>query len=340
MGKVRILLLKPTGDDSAPEDQSLGAYLAATQGPTRDQVDLEQDSFQRGAMDHLEKVLRQWADKISGVVGATNVPESKKLGEMAEELNLLCFVSNNNPEVWQHRSHIFHIGVPTTMIGSGIAEGLLRDVGFSRVYLLHDSTEFQRSLASATARSLEKCGVKVRSQLGSLRDWLDDVRSWKPDLLYLVYSNESPALPLAQSLRRSLPEMPLLVGMSLLRHTFLSSLGEVAEGVLCVDIFQRRVPQREQEKIFMSALRQAGVRIHTANHGFGWDAMILCGKALSKVNGTVSSAIQYLESGINLEGATGYYRFGRENHNGRVAFSPILLSRVHNDLVEPYAAAR
>lgn len=336
MEKVHILLLRPTGDRPAAEDQCGGAFLVATQGFHRDQMILEQDSFQQDELDDLEKTVRRWAGKVSGVVGATNVLESTRLGELAEQLDLLCFVSNNNPAVWQQRSHVFHIGVPTAMISKALAERLVRDGGVKRICLLHDTTDFQSHLASTTASSLKDEGAEICSEPGSVGDWLDHVQLWKPDLLYLVYSNESLALPLAQSLRRVLPNTLLLVGMSLLRYTFFASLGEAAEGLLLVDIFHRGAPQREQEKIFTRALNDAEVPIPTANHGFGWDAMTLCGLALTQAHGDLSAAIQYMESGVYLEGATGFYRFSTENHNGRATFNPILLSRLKNGRVETY----
>lgn len=332
----RILLLTPTGNHSASEDQACGALLAAAQEACRNLLVLEQDSFRRGEPDELEKTVVRWGDKVSGVVGSTNVLESMRLGEIAEKLHLLCLVSNNNPAVWQGRSHIFHIGIPTPMIAAGVAESLLRDVGVRRIYVLYDETEFQSFLAKTTAELLQSGGAAVHCQPGSKGFSLSHLQSWKPDLLYLAYSNEALALPLARRLRRAFPNLPLLVGMSLLRETFLASLGELAEGLILVDLFHRGRPQREQQRILMEALQRAGIKIPTANHGFGWDAMNLCALALAEAEGPASSAVKYLESEIQLEGATGYFHFNPRDHNGRATFNLMTLSHVKNGRVEIY----
>lgn len=340
MEKTPILLLQPTGNHSSLADQFFGARLAASWGAACERIVLEQDSFRHGDLNDLERSLCRWSSKVSGVVGVTSVPESNRLGELTEELNLLCFVSNNNPAVWQHRSSIFHIGVPTAMTSAAVAERLLKDLDAKRFYLLYDNTEFQRHVASSTEMFLKSQGAEVRPRPGDQDDWLDDVRWWKPDLLYLVHSNEDQALPLVKSLRRVLPNMFLLMGRSLLRHSFLSSLGEQAEGLLLVDLYHRGAPQREQERILMRALDQAEVKIPTANHGFGWDAMTLCGLALADRKGDPSSASKYLESGVYLEGATGCYRFSPEDHNGRATFNPTILSRLRNSKVEMFSGSR
>src|SRR5262245_49720497 len=98
-----ILLLRSESDDPSPIDQSLGARLAAQTPANNQRISVMEAVFQRGNHGDLEMKLGQWRDKVSGVVGATNVPESTRIGELAEEMNLVCFVANNNPVVWQRR---------------------------------------------------------------------------------------------------------------------------------------------------------------------------------------------------------------------------------------------
>ena len=291
-------------------------------GTAREQIALQQDSFHQGDLDDLERTLRRWIGKVSGVVGATSLTESTRLGKLAQQLNLLCFVSNNNPAVWQHRSHIFHIGVPIAMTSAAVAQRLLHDLKVKRVYILHDRTEFQKQVARTTESSLKRGGAEVYSSPGSQIDWHDSVLSWKPDVVYLAYSEEHLAVRMTEGLRRALPNVPLLVGRILLRRTFFVSLGDAAEGLFLVDIFHRGVPQTYEEAMFTRVLSQAGVELPTANHGFGWDAMTLCGLALAKAEGEPSSAIRYLESGVDFEGASGNYRFSAEDHIGRRVFNP------------------
>lgn len=336
MSKARILLLQPSGEDPSPLDQSLGAYLAATKGHDRETIDLERDGFQHGNLNDLEKTLKRWAGEVAGVIGATNVAESTCLGKLADELKILCFVSNNNPSVWQNRRSIFHIGVPTEMTSADIANQLLRDVGTKRVYILYDPTDFQSHVAAQTESFLKRGGAEVRSTPGSQSDWLDDVRLWKPDLLYLVYSGEEGARPRVISLREALPGLRLLLGRSLLRETFFQPLHEIAEGLLFVDMYHRGLPRTDEEAHFVGTLSQAGISVATSNHGFGWDAMTLCAHALSESDGDANSAVEYLESGVGLSGATGRYRFSAKDHNGRQAFHPTTLSVLRSGRTEPY----
>lgn len=336
MSKARILLLQPSGEDPSPLDQSLGAHLAATKGHGREMINLERDGFQHGDLNDLEKTLKRWAGQIAGVVGATNVAESTCLGKLADELKILCFVSNNNPSVWQKRRSIFHIGVPTAMTSADVATQLLGNVGTKRVYLLYDPTEFQSRVATQTESFLKRGGVEVRSTPGSQSDWLDDVRLWKPDLLYLVYSEEGRARPSVVSLRDVLPDLRLLLGRSLLRETFIQSLGKTAEGLLFVDMYHRGLPRTDAEAHFVGTLSQAGISVATSNHGFGWDAMTLCNHALSESDGDANSAVEYLESGVELSGATGRYCFSAKDHNGRQAFRPTTLSILRSGRTEPY----
>ncbi|NIO11075.1 MAG: ABC transporter substrate-binding protein [Deltaproteobacteria bacterium] len=335
MNPVEILLLRPVGDQPSPVDQSLGARLAAADNVLRETVVLQQDSFQDGDLSDLEKRLEPWAGKVRGVVGATGVSESNKLGRLAEQWGLLCFVANNNPSVWEGRSHIFHIGVPTSLTTQAVAENLVQGLGAKKVYLLHDDTEFQSLVAARTGGFLEEAKVAVRSQTGREDGWVDDVRSWSPDVLYLIYSEERLAAPMVRSLRSAVKDLPILLGRSLIRRSFFSALGEFANGLLLVDIFSRGAPRNEMEKRFGSMLTGQGVNLPTANHGFGWDAMTLCGRALAQANGEPKSAIDYLEAGVRLEGVTGSYRFSRNDHNGRSDFNPTVLSRVDGDKVSP-----
>ena len=52
-------------------DQSLGARLAATEGPARQGIIVEHQRFERGNLDDLENAMRSWAGKVSGVVVAS-----------------------------------------------------------------------------------------------------------------------------------------------------------------------------------------------------------------------------------------------------------------------------
>jgi ABC-type branched-subunit amino acid transport system substrate-binding protein len=336
MSKVRILLLKPIEESPSPTDQSLGAYLAATEGPQRENISLEQETFRHGDLNDLAAAVKRREGKIEGIVGATNVPESTRLGELSEELKFLCFVSNNNPSVWQKRRTVFHIGVPTRMTSAAVAEQLLHKAAARRIYLLHDETEFQKRVADNTASFLTDAGAEVRSTPATRPEWLDDLRSWTPELIYLVLSDEERALPLVRSLRAVFPRLPLLLGRSLLRRSFIDAAGKEDDALLFVDMFQRGAPRSGEESSFVKALAKAGVSPPTANHGFGWDAMTLCADALARSNGHLSAAIEYLESGAELAGAAGRYQFNREDHNGRQPFNPTVLSALRAGQVVAY----
>lgn len=327
MSKVRILLLKPSGESPSPTDQSLGAYLAATEGPHHGEISLERETFRHGDLNDLTVTLKRWDGRIDGVVGTTNVPESTALGELCEQLKLLCFVSNNNPSVWQGRRAIFHIGVPTRLTSAAVADQLLRQIKARRIYLLHDETEFQKRVADHTASFLAGAGAEVRSTQINQPGWLDRLRAWKPQLIYLVLSDEERALPLVRSVCAVFPRLPLLLGRSLLRRSFIDAVGsDSTDGLLFVDMFQRGAPRCEQEALFAKVLAKAGVSLPTANHGFGWDAMTLCAGALARSDGNVSGAIDCLESGGEFACATGRYKFNPEDHNGRQPFNPTVLS--------------
>lgn len=334
MKRLRLLLIRPEGSEPSPADQSLGARLAALHGPGHGLVDLEEDSFGRGDLGYLEKGLHHWVGRISGIVGATNVPESARLSEIAEKINVLCFVSNNNVSVWQGRRQVFHIGQPTPQTATAVAQ-LLQRAGLGRVFLLYDESEFQARVAANMVGALDKCGIRANLKAGSESGWLDEARRWKPQVFYLIYSEENRALPIAKLFRSEEPRIPLLFGRSLLRSSFIVSLGAAAEGVLFVDLFPRDKPESTRMVEFTKALFQERVDCPTANHGFGWDAMALCAVALSKGDGNPLHAIEYLESGAIIEGVTGQFRFSRENHNGREGPGPTRISRYRNgQLVE------
>jgi ABC-type branched-subunit amino acid transport system substrate-binding protein len=333
MKRLRLLLLRPQGNDPAPLDQAQGSRLAALQGPAREIADLEEDSFERGNLGNLERKLRRWAGRVSGVVGATNVPEAARLGQLAEESNIICLVANNNPSVWQGRRRVFHIGLPSRQTAVALAQAL-RHAGYTRVFLLHDETEFQGRVAFNMLTALQEIKIEVNAQAGSRPAWLEEMRGWKPDLLYLIYSEEKRALPIAGMIRSSAPNTALLVGRSLLRSSFIASLGAGVEGVLFVDFLRRARQESTPMAEFTRALTREGVDYPTANHGFGWDAMTLCSMALAKGEGDALRASEYLESGVLLEGVTGQFRFSRENHNGREGPGPTRISRWRNGRLE------
>jgi ABC-type branched-subunit amino acid transport system substrate-binding protein len=333
MTKVRMLLLCPAGSDEAALDQAVGARAAAVHGPAAPAIELVEETFHRGDLGDLAKKAALWAGKVAGVVSATNVAESSVLGEVAEKLAVLCFVANNNPAVWQGRSHVFHLGLPTEQTAKAVAHRL-KETGFERIFLVHDVSEFQRRVADAMKSQLEKRDMRVASRLGSRKSWLGAAAAWKPDLLYVVYSDENKALPLALDFRKTRPETPLLFGRSLLRQSFIEALGPAANGALFVDLFRRGKNRGAAEGAFMAALALQGIMVPTANHGFGWDMMSLCGQVLNEACGNVSSAVAHFESGVALTGATGRFRFHKDNHNGREEFCPTCISRCYRGQLE------
>ena len=165
METIRILLLRPQSDDPAPVDQSHGARLSA-QSLAADGIGVEEESFHHDDGADLARKLTQWQGKVSAVVGATNVPESTRLGELAERMNLLCFVANNNPAVWQGRRQVFHIGLPTSQTTAAVA-ALVEKTGRPRILLLHDETEFQQRVASNMESALSARNIEVRSHPAS-----------------------------------------------------------------------------------------------------------------------------------------------------------------------------
>jgi ABC-type branched-subunit amino acid transport system substrate-binding protein len=333
MKRLRLLLIRPEGNDPSPLDQAQGARLAARHGLARQLADLEEDSFERDDFGDLERKVRRWVGRISGMVGATSVPEATLLGRLAESLGLVCFVANNNPSVWQGRRHVFHIGLPSRQTAVAVGQAL-RSAGYTRVFLLHDDTEFQGRVAANMLKALEENNIEANSQSGSKLGWLEEMRSWRPELFYLIYSDEKRALPIVRLVRSAAADTLLLLGRSLLRSSFIAALGAAVEGVLFVDLFRRDQQGSAQTGEFTKALLQEGIDCPTANHGFGWDAMTLCSLALAKAGSHPLYATEYLESGMLLEGVTGQFRFSRENHNGREGPGPTRISRWRDGQLE------
>ena len=333
MEPIRILLFRPESDDPSPVDQSLGARLSALEGPARSEVAIEEEYFRRDDLADLERRLGAWKGKISGLIGATNVPESTRLGELAEEMKLLCFVANNNPVVWQRRRHVFHIGLPSAQTAEAVAM-LLQKTKRRRILLLYDQTEFQRRVASSMEMALRNHGMEVNSRAESADGEFELVKEWQPDLIYLIFSSEKKALPVVQKIRRHLSQAPLLFGRSLLRESFLSSLGDQAGEAWFVDMFHRNGTETPSQEHFLRTLSAREVHVPTANHAFGWDAMSFCALGLKAGRGQPLLAIDHLESGVALDGATGTCSFSRDNHNGRSGFGPTTLTRWYKGRLE------
>jgi ABC-type branched-subunit amino acid transport system substrate-binding protein len=331
MESNRILLFRPESDDPSPIDQSLGARLSAVEGPAHFNIMVEEEVFRRDDLADMERKLELWKGKVSGVIGTTNVPESTRLGELSDEMKLLCFVANNNPSVWQRRKHVFHIGLPSSQTAEAVA-ALLQRAKRKRIFLLHDQTEFQRRVASSMEAALKNHDMEVssRSELTGADSEL--VQNWRPDLIYVIFSSERKSLPLVPRIRK-LSQAPLLFGRSLLRESFLSALDDVGEAWF-VDMFHRNGTQQPTQKDFFQVLSARGVNVPTANHAFGWDAMSFCALGLKAGRGQSSLAIDYLESGVVLEGATGTCSFSRDNHNGRTGFGPTTLTRWYRGRLE------
>jgi ABC-type branched-subunit amino acid transport system substrate-binding protein len=260
-----------------------------------------------------------------------NVPESTMLGELAEESRLLCFVANNNPSVWNGKRHVFHIGIPSAQTAQAVALHLA-NLGIRRVQLVHDRSEFQRHAGSCALAALQRAGLEAQSRLVEPNGEAE-IR-WAPDLFYLLYSNEEKALAIAREIRRQAGETPLLFGRSLLRESFISALAEHTKEAWFVDMIPRTRKGSPPQEKFVAALSEAGTRIPTASHCFGWDLMALSCRALSEAKGAPEAAVDYLESGAVLEGVAGSYRFDAANHNGRSGIGPTILSRWREDHVE------
>jgi ABC-type branched-subunit amino acid transport system substrate-binding protein len=325
MNRMPILLLRSESDDPSPIDQSLGARLSALEGPVHSDIAIEEEVFCRDDLADIESKLWPWKGKVAGVIGTTNVPESTRLGELAEEMKLLCFVANNNPSVWQRRNHVFHIGLPSTQTAEAVAL-LLEKTKRKRIFLLYDQTEFQRRVASSMEAALKNHGMEVSSRAELTDADFELVKDWRPDLIYVIFSSESKALSIVHTTRHP-NRVPLLFGRSLLRESFLSAIGDKVGEAWFVDMFHRNGLQTPAQRHFWQTLSTRGIQVATANHAFGWDAMSFCALGLKAGRGQSSLAIDYLESGVTLEGATGTCSFSRENHNGRAGFGPTTLTR-------------
>src|SRR5262249_40062680 len=154
-----------------------------------------------------------------------------------------------------------------------------------------------KRVADNTASFLAGAGASVCAASAARADWSDEVGSWRPELTYLVLSDETRALPLAQKLPLLSPSMPPFVRSSLPRAGLIERVGGAAEGLYFVDMFRRGAPRSAEEAELADALTAAGVPLPTANHGFGWDAMMLLIGALARADGRLSRALDDLESG-------------------------------------------
>lgn len=330
MNKIRILIMRPEGEHSSPADQSLGARLSA--GPY---IAVEEQLFQHDLAGDLEKKLTAWRGKIAGVVGATRASESQRLGKVAEEINALCFVANNNPSVWQKRRHVFHIGFPWSQTSAAVAAELVQKTNRRRYLLLHDSTEFQSRVAANMQESLAGYGMDVKAIAYAPGEPLELASGWKPEVIYVIFSSERKALEIVRLIGKRTPDIPVVIGRSLLRESFLQTLrGRTGEFWFVDTIFRRNRAQAGSQQQFMQVMDENGVRVPTTNHAFGWDAMKFCALALQAGDGDPAKAIDYLESGVTLEGASGTCSFSPDNHNGRLGRGPTILSRWNHDRFE------
>lgn len=323
MGPMRILLLRPDSEEPSPVDQTLGVRLAADAFGS--DILLEEAPFRAADFSDLQRVFDQCCGGAAAVIGATSVPESTRLGELAEAKGLLCFVANNNPAVWQKRRAVFHIGLPSSQTAEAVAAHLQRR-GCQRVALIHDSTDFQRRVAANMESAFAARAIAARSHEQLSGADLARLSDWNPNVIYVVFSNEAAALRVVQEIRARGFTAPLLFGRSLLRQSFLSTLGNNAGASWFVDMFSRVSPTATAAKMF-AALRGAAVNVPTANHAFGWDGLTFCIGALRAAAADPSGAIAYLESGAQLQGVTGACSFSPDNHNGRSGSGPTVLTR-------------
>jgi ABC-type branched-subunit amino acid transport system substrate-binding protein len=331
---MRILLLRPESDDPSPIDQSLGVRSwAARSRATGADIVLTEEKFRRGDNAEVESKLAQRRYEVSAVIGATNVPESTRLGELAAKLNLLCFVANNNPLVWQGRKQVFHIGLPTRQTTAAVA-ALIAKTDRHSILLLHDRTEFQSRVATSMEDALRTHARAARCQAVPVEDGVQMPAGWKPDLIYLIFSSEARALRIVQTIRNTDAAVPLLFGRSLLRESFLTSLGNHPGECWFVDMFHRDGDRTSVVEEFFNGMAANGVKVPTANHAFGWDCAAHCAAGLNAAPDDLSGAVAYLESGVTLAGASGMCRFGPENHNGRFAPGPHTVTRWHSGRLE------
>jgi ABC-type branched-subunit amino acid transport system substrate-binding protein len=333
MMTTRILLLRPDGKNPSAVDQASGAKLAASENAQLGVV-VEEIFFRRGDLGDLEKQLEQWAGKVSGIVGATSVPESTRLAKLAERMETLCFVANNNPTVWQGRRHVFHIGFPSSQTAAAVA-ALIDHAQRRRVLLIYDDTDFQRRVAAHTKALLEERHLAVVSKHALTNEDFETLAEWQPQLIYIVFSSEAKARSIARRVRRYFDSPPLLFGRSLLRESFLRSIDQELGETWFVDMFRRGGKESEPETHFQEILALRGINIPTANHAFGWDGVSFCALALAAGRGNPAAALDYLESGIRLQGVTGACSFSPDNHNGRRGPGPTTLTRWRGGRLEP-----
>jgi ABC-type branched-subunit amino acid transport system substrate-binding protein len=262
-------------------------------------------------------------------------PESQRLGEVAEEIGALCFVANNNPSVWQKRRHVFHIGFPWNQTAAAVTAELVQKTNRRRYLLLHDSSQFQAQVAANVATCLTGYGMDVKAMAFMPGAALDLAGSWKPEVIYVVFSSERKAAEIVRMVNDRAPDIPLVIGRSLLRESFLQLLrGRTGEFWFVDTIFRRNRVQTESQQQFMQVMEENGIKVPTTNHAFGWDCMKFCALALKAGDGDPQRAIEYLESGVTLEGASGTCSFSPDNHNGRHGLGPTILSRWNNDRFE------
>lgn len=178
--------------------------------------------------------------------------------------------------------------------------------------------------------ALRARGKDVRSQAYEPRQEVIGA-GWKPDVVYIVFSSECKAIPIVRAIRDHATEIPIVFGRSLLRESFLASLdGQPGEFWFVDTIFRLDSSRSERQRRFMEVMEANGVTIPTTNHAFGWDALAFCALALKAAHGNPLDAIDFLESGPTLEGASGTCCFSRENHNGRLGVGPTTLTRWTN----------
>src|SRR5512132_154502 len=189
MEPIGILLLTPDSNEPSPVDQSLGARLAAAHAANVAGIVIEEATFRHGDLDDLTAVFDQRRGNIAGVVGATSVPESTRLGQLAESAGMLCFVANNNTSVWQKRRQVFHIGLPSAQTAAAVAEHLWRR-NCHRIALIHDQTEFQRRVAASMETALAARGATLCSYAQVAEADLASLSEWHADVIYLIFSSE------------------------------------------------------------------------------------------------------------------------------------------------------
>ena len=328
MQKTSILLIGPESDNSSPEDQSFAARLAV--GPD---VTLHHQRFRRDVPDDLERQVAAWSGKVTGVVGTMRVPESQLLGELAERLNMVCFVANNNPSVWQQRRNVFHIGYPTGQTTGAVADALMRQTGRRRYLMLHDLTEFQTRVAIHPEMRLRDGGMDARCLAHDAEKPFTPDNGWKPDLIYVVFSSERKALKVIAAVRQSMPDVPLVLGRSLLRESFLQALRGQPGEFWFVDTNFRNGNRTNEQQTFMRTMTSHAIALPTTNHAFGWDCMTFCDASLKAGGGDPQRAIAWLETGVTLEGAGGGCSFTHDNHNGRHGFGPTVLTNLRHGML-------